>query len=169
MQVRFFLHDDLITELISFLYEMTAQELREDLQFYLEWRNHVPSMFLSCQLLDTQFWYHRANPMCRYHPFHPRKFLNMRPEEVWAPTMIALGNMICKERIRGAKTYKKCALRWIFDCVENVEIWYWWHVKQLLFSRLSAEHFVERAPSRFVREALEQIADGTPFSSFLEV
>ena len=169
MQISFFLHDVLITEVMSFLYStipVTACELRQDLKFYITWRKYVPSMFLSTQLLETRFWFHIANPMCRYHPYHPRKFLNMRPAEVWSPTLTALGNMICKEKIRAAKTYKRCALRWIWDCCDNLELWYWFYLRDKLFTRLSSCHFHSKAPLRFVEEALQQIASCTHVFSF---
>lgn len=159
-QTNFYLHDDLINTVLTFLYqdgELNAQELHEDLEFYIKWSNAVPSMFLSCQLLETRYWVHLANPMCKFYPYHPRKFFCMRPEEVWGPTLLALGHMISREAIRSAKTYKRCAIRWILDCVENVDLFYWYELKQKLFNRIHCFHFHRGAPSSFVREALSQI------------
>ena len=80
--VWFFLPDDLITETISFLFPITACELRQDLIFYIKW-TRVPSMFLNCQLRETRYRYFICNPMQMYIPYHPRRYLDMRPNEVW--------------------------------------------------------------------------------------
>jgi hypothetical protein len=160
----FSLPDDLITVAISFLFPITASELRQDLTFYIKW-SRVPSMFLNCQLRETRYRYFVCNPMQMYVPFYPRRYLDMRPNEVWGPTLPALGALLCKEALRDAKTYKQCALRWIWDCISNLEIYYWDVLRIKLFKRISPVHFQYRPGcAYFVEEALRLIDSCTPSS-----
>jgi len=153
----FQLHDDLITEMISFLFPITACELKEDLIFYIKWAE-VPSMFLNCQLRETRYRHYVCNPMIRYIPYHPRRYLDMRPNEVWGPTLPALGAMLSRDALREAKTYRRCALRWIWDCISNLEIYYWDVLCAKLFSRISLQHFHCRyGCSHFLEESLRQV------------
>jgi hypothetical protein len=143
--------------MISFLFPITACELKEDLIFYIKWAE-VPSMFLNCQLRETRYRHYVCNPMIRYIPYHPRRYLDMRPNEVWGPTLPALGAMLSRDALREAKTYRRCALRWIWDCISNLEIYYWDVLCAKLFSRISLQHFHCRyGCSHFLEESLRQV------------
>ena len=157
----FLLHDDLITLCVSYVWDLTSFELKDDLDFYIQWQRYVPHMFLQTAVLDTRFWYTVANPMCKYNPYYPRKYLSLRPADIWSPSLRSLGSMICKEKIRSLKTYKGCVLRWIDDCTSNRHLFYWFYLARRVLSRLKITHFQTRAPCFFVREALEEICSCT--------
>ena len=153
----FLLHDDLITLIITYLFPITACELREDLIFYIKWAA-IPPMFLNCRVRETRYRHYVCNPMLKNIPYHPRRYIDLRPNEVWGPTLPALGAMLSKDAIREAKTYKRCALRWIYDCISNLEMYYWDELCDKLFSRISQHHFQYRyGCCHFLEEALRQV------------
>ena len=158
VQTRFFLPDVLVTEMLKFVWGITACELRSDLDFYIQWRKHVPPMFLEPSTLETRFWYNVANPLCRYHPYHPRKYLSLRPSDIWSASLPALGSMLCREKVRMVKTYKRCIMRWISDCITNRHIFFWFVLIDKVFKRINFEHFRVQVPSSFVQESLREIA-----------
>ena len=160
-QTRFFLPDDIVQILTSFLWKnanLSASELAWDLDFYCLWRKTVPPIFLKCAILDTCQWSQVANPMRDGHPYWPRKLLDIRPKTVWGDPLFSFGTMLCRERIREVRTYKRCALRWIKNCIENIDIWYWFDLQVKLLNKLKAEHFRPRAHPGFVAEALQQLS-----------
>lgn len=146
--------------IVSFIWEqrITASELASDLQFYESWRRTVPPIFLECAVPDVYHCYEIANPMRNGHPFWPRKFLDLTPTHIWAKTMYILGSWICKEKIRDVNTYKRCCLRWINDCCQNVELWYYYDLQQKLLNKITLDHFQYRAHRGFLSEALRQIS-----------
>ena len=137
---------------------MCAHELARDIDFYMDWRNFVPPIFIKCSLTDTLHCYDVANPMRAGHPFWPRKLLHLTPESVWSKNMYLFGSFICRENIREVKTYKRCCMRWIRNCCENLELWYYFDLNQKLFSKITIQHFHARAHYPFLRTALAQIA-----------
>ena len=147
---------DLTNLTVSFLYNITAQELFEDLHFYLRWQKHVPPMFLSCTLLDQRYLFAVANPMRPFHPYTPRKFLSMQPCDIWASTLPALVNMINPERVREIKTYKGCVTRWTHDCITSRKLEFYLILCKKALVKLSERHFRRSFPVFFVREALRQ-------------
>jgi hypothetical protein len=161
IQTRFFLPDDLVQLVTSFLWKsakLSADELSEDLSFYCLWRKAVPPIFLKCAILDTSQWFHVANPMRDGHPYWPRKLLDITPKNVWGEPLFAFGTMICRERIREVRTYKRCALRWIRNCTDNINIWYWYDLQMKLLNKIKIEHFRHRAHRGFLEEALQQLS-----------
>jgi hypothetical protein len=160
-RTRFCLPDDIVSLLCTFLWrnaKLRADELSADVDFYCLWRKTVPPIFLKCAVLDIHQWFHVANPMREGHPYWPRKLLNLEPKNVWGDTLFAFGSMICRERIRDVRTYKRCALRWIRACTDNIDIWYWWDLKQKLLCKIKPEHFHPRAHQAFLQEALSQLS-----------
>ena len=152
----FYMHDDLISTMLSFLNGIPAEEFREDLMFYIKW-HQVPSVFLSTTLTDSRSWFSVANPMCRYMPYFPRRYLRMRPEDIWSPTLPALISMIDREKVRDVKMYKGCLMRWAHECISNRHIEYWFQLKRKGLSRLSLEHFRNSRPRFFVEEAMREV------------
>ena len=159
----FLLPRDLLNIVLVYVYECTQSELVQDLNFYIEWQNTVPAMFLSASLIDTRYYYGVANPMLPYHPFTPRKYLRMRPCDIWAATLPAFVNMICGERIREIGTYKGCIQRWTSDCISNREIQYYIILASKGFRKITSDHFRLSHPSFFVKEALRQIRSSSVF------
>jgi hypothetical protein len=157
----FFLPDDIVQVITSFLWQtgnLSAHELGEDLDFYILWRKTVPPIFFKCAILDTTQWSHVANPMRDGHPYWPRKRLDLTPKQVWGEPLFAFGTMICRERIREVRTYKRCALRWIRNCTDNINIWYWYDLQVKLLNKIKLKHFHHRAHIGFLREALQQLS-----------
>ena len=157
----FFLPDDLVQVITSFLWQnanLRADELANDLDFYMLWRKTVPPIFLKCAILDLSQWFHVANPMRDGHPYWPRKLLDLTPKNVLGEPLFAFGTMICRERIREVRTYKRCALRWIRNCTDNIDIWYWYDLRVKLLNKIKLEHFHYRAHRGFLREALQQLS-----------
>ena len=161
----FFLPQDLVQVITSFLWQnanLGANELAEDLDFYILWRKTVPPIFLKCAILDTNQWFHVANPMRSGHPYWPRKLLDLTPNNVWGEPLFAFGTMICRERIREVRTYKRCALRWIRNCTDNINIWFWYELQTKLLNKIKLEHFHQRAHRGFLQEALQQLSFYNP-------
>ena len=157
----FFLHDDLIKLCTSFVWGyggVSAKELSNDIEFYIRWTDRVPPIFLNCAVLETNLWIEVPNPMRRGHPYYPRNRLLLRPKTVWSDSMLKLGTRLCRERIRDCKTYKRCAIRWIQNCMAGLELWYFEEVDRKLFQRIKVHHFRSRSNFRFVRECLEQLS-----------
>ena len=158
---RFYLPDDLVQAVASFLWKhakLRADEMAEDIDFYISWRRAVPPIFITCAILDTSQCFYVANPMRDGHPYWPRKLLDLTPKNVWGGNLYAFGAMICKERIRGVQTYKRCCLRWIQTCTDNIEIWYWFDLQQKLLSKIKIEHFRPQGHRGFLQEALQQVS-----------
>ena len=147
---------DLINLIISFVFDVSADELFRDLRFYIKWQTHVPGMFLTPALLDIRYFYAVANPMIKDHPYTPRRFLQMRPSEIWASTLPALVNMLCPQKIREIKTYKGCVQRWVHDCVSSRNIQLYFILCKKALVKVSERHFRRAFPVFFVREALRQ-------------
>ena len=156
--VVFYLPTDLLNIVLSFDLLCSVAELAEDLNFYISWQRTVPAMFLTASLLDTRYWYNVANPMLRYHPFTPRRYLRMRPCDIWSQTLPALTNMICRERVREIRTYKACVQRWVTDCVENRHLFYYRTLVKKVLGKITQRHFRPNHPGFFVEEALRQVA-----------
>ena len=150
---------DLVRLILSFELQITPKELSDDIDFYIDWHNTVPPIFLSPRLLETRYLFYVASPMLPHHPYTPRRHLSMRPADVWAQTLTALGQMICRERIRELRTYKKCILRWIYDCIENRNPEYYRILHTKVLSKVALQHFRPSAHFVFLREALRQISD----------
>ena len=147
---------DLMDLTISFVYDITAQELFEDLEYFIRWQKHVPPMFLSCTLLDQRYLFSVANPMRPFHPYTPRKYLSMQPSDIWASTLPALVNMINAERVREIKTYKGCIRRWTHDCITSRKLEFYLLLCKKALVKLSDRHFRRSFPVFFVQEALRQ-------------
>ena len=160
----FYMHDDLTTLVLSFLWNLTACELRQDLKFYIQWHKVVPPIFLAGSLLREDFWYEVANPLCEHNPYTPRKILSMRPNDIWGFNLVALGSMICRSRVRETRTYKRCAMRWINDCVCSNDLHYYRELHEKLLSRLKIYHFQSRAPLPFLQAVFSQLEIYTPAS-----
>ena len=158
---RFFLPDDLIRRALEFLWpnaSLTAAEFAEDIRFYAQWQAIVPAIFLECAVFDTTKCYYVPSPLRKDHPYWPRKVLVLKPRNVWSDALRAFGMMICRERIREIKTYRRCALRWIANCEQNVDLWYWFDLHQKLLNRLTIQHFRPRSHQGFVQEAFRQLS-----------
>ena len=153
----FRVNNDLLNIILSYDYRIPPEEFIADLEFYTRWQR-VPPLFLSASLIDTRILFHVANPCRKHHPFTPRRHLKMRPCDIWAATLPALVHMVCRERLRELKTYKKCCLNWTYDCVENHKLWYYEKLESRLLTRLQLDHFRPSAQRAFVIEALRQIA-----------
>ena len=162
----FFLHNDLIRVVLSFEHDITPLELERDLQFYMMWQKTVPSIFLQASCMDERYFSGVSNPMIRFNPYYPRKYLRLEPVDIWAHTLPAFINMLCKEMVRDTKTYKGCIARWTYDCVCNRQLYYWNKLMRKGLSKLKKLHFRSSAPPLFVEEALRQIS---VFSPALEV
>ena len=147
---------DLMDLTISFVHDITTEELFEDLHFYMRWQKHVPAMFLSCTLLDNRYLFAVANPMRRFHPYTPRRFLSMQPADIWASTLPALVNMLNSERVRAIKSYKGCIRRWTHDCVTSRKLEFYLILCKKALVKLHECHFRRSFPVFFVREALRQ-------------
>ena len=160
----FYLHDDLINIVLGFVWNVTASELRYDLEFYRRWNETVPPIFLAGSVLYRDFWYEVANPLCKHNPYVPRKYLSLRPNDIWNYNLIALGAMLSREKIREVRTYKRCAQRWIMDCVAGNRPEYYIELRKKLLTRLKISHFQSRAPSPFLAEVFSQLAIYTPSS-----
>jgi len=156
--------EDLVSLTLTFLYQITAQELRSDLDFYIEWRRTVPPVFLSCSLFESRLLHHVGNPMREHFPYYPRKFLVMRPCDIWSPSLMTLGTMLSPAGLRAVKTYRRCAFRWILDCIDNREVHYYNVLRRKLLDRLTISQFRPRAHLLFVEETLRQVAVYTPAS-----
>ena len=157
----FFLPDDLIRLCTTFLWDsggITASELRRDIVFYEKWHRKVPQIFLNCSVLETDLWMHVPNPMRKGYPYWPRKRLLLRPKTVWSDAMFTLGSRLCRERIREVRTYKRCALRWIQNCISSLHLECFDEVEEKLFHRIKEQHFRRRSNLRFVRECLQQLS-----------
>ena len=110
-QTRFFLPDDLVQLVTSFLWKsakLSADELSEDLDFYCLWRKTVPPIFLKCAILDTCQWFHVANPMRDGHPYWPRKLLDLTPKNVWGAALCFRDHDLPRENSRGAYVQTMC-------------------------------------------------------------
>ena len=166
----YFLHDDLLQLVLSYVHNVHVLEFKDDIKFYLKWQKSVPKIFLNCSLFETRLLYHVANPMIKSHPYYPRKYLRMRPCDIWGnSTLLSFGSMLCRFSIRDAKTYKRCALRWIYDCIENREIHYYETLYLKLLCKLKLIHFQDRVPGFFVIECLRQISACSACSLALNV
>ena len=158
----FCLPHDLVNLVLTFELQISPLELSEDIDYFVTWHNTVPSLFLSPRLLDTRYLFFVPSPMLVNHPYTPRRHLAMRPADIWSQTLPAFGQMICRERIREVRSYKKCILRWIYDCVENRDVGYYTILYSKILRKLSPLHFRPSAHWVFVREALRQIEDVLP-------
>ena len=147
---------DLLDLTVSYLYNIPAYELIEDLHFFLRWQQQVPAMFLSCTLMDSRYLFAVANPMRRYHPYTPRRFLHMQPADIWASTLPALVNMLDAEKVRGIKSYKGCIRRWTHECVTSRKLEFYTLLCKKALIKLGECHFRRSFPVFFVREALRQ-------------
>ena len=160
-KTMFTLPDDLITEIASFLWTdctIHANELSADIDFYITWRTLVPPIFIKCAVTDKLHCYDVANPMRAGHPYWPRQLLELTPHTVWSRNLYLLGSFICREKIRGVKTYKRCCMRWIRYCCENIDLWYYFDLNQKVLSKITLDHFHARAHYPFLRQALAQIS-----------
>ena len=155
----FSLPHDLVRLVLSFELDISPKELSDDIDFFIKWHDTVPPIFLSPRLLDTRYLFYVANPMHVHHPYTPRRHLSMRPADVWAQTLTALAQMVCRERVRELRTYKKCILRWVYDCIENRNVEYYKILHSKVLGKLSLQHFRPSAHFAFLEEALRQIAD----------
>ena len=158
---------DLTNVIISYLWCIDVFELFDDIQFYSNWQQTVPEMFLSPSLLHKKFYYAVANPMIRTYPYTPRRFLHMHAADIWSATLPALVNMICAEKIRDIKTYKGCIQRWTRQCVCNSEVYLYRFLCRKVLIKLHESHFRRAFPVFFVREALRQTR--SLYASALEV
>ena len=157
----FFLPDDLIRLCTSFVWDsggVSARDLRRDIRFYERWHQRIPPIFLNLAVLETDLWMEVPNPLRVGYPYWPRRRLLLRPKTVWSDAMFTLGMRLCRERIREVKTYKRCALRWIQNCISSLHIGFFDEVDQKLFTRISERHFRPRSNLRFVRECLVQLS-----------
>ena len=148
---------DIMDLIVSFVYRIPARELFADVEYFLKWQQNVPPMFLSATLLDNRFYYRVANPMRRFHPYTPRRFLHMKASEIWGSTLPALVNMLCAERVREIRTYKGCIRRWTIDCTSSRSLAPYIALRKKALTKLTQEHFRRSFPRFFVREALRQI------------
>ena len=154
----FFLPYDLTNIVLQYVYEISPDELEEDLNFYIRWRTTVPPMFLSATLFDTRYYFNVANPMLRYHPYTPRKHLRMRPCDIWSSALSVLVRGLCKEQIRELGTYRGCAIRWCLDCVQNRKVFYYTVLQNKILTKLKSHHFRRCVHPCFVLHALLQIS-----------
>ena len=154
----FFLPYDLTNIVLDYVYDITPYELEEDLDFFIKWGQNVPPMFLSATLFNTRYFFNVANPMLRYHPFTPRKFLRMRPCDIWSSALPVLVRGLCKEKIREIRTYRGCAIRWCADCIQNRQLAYYRILEAKILLKLKNHHFRRGVHPCFVSHALEQIA-----------
>ena len=150
---------DCLGVITDFAFECTAQELLDDLDFYIAWQKTVPPMFLMASLLDTRYWLRVANPLIKFYPFVARKHLRMRPEDIWAATLPSLTHYISKELVRDLRTYRQCVIRWAMDAVQNRSLWYYVRLREKILKKLRENHFRRNCPHFFVREALRQIRE----------
>jgi hypothetical protein len=147
---------DISNLVVSFLYDISYQELMIDLNYYIMWHS-VPSIFLKASFLDIRTFCFVPSPMHKNVPYFPRKYIRMRPYDIWSNGLLLLTNKICKERIRELKTYKGCVLRWAFDATSTRHIAWYNQMHERVLKKLTLEHF--RHPDFFVTEALMQISD----------
>ena len=142
--------------LLSFLWEISEDELFGDLEYFIRWHKFVPPLFLSPTLMDTRFFYPVASPMRPNYPYTPRRFLHMDPCDIWAQTLPALVNMLCSERVREIKSYKGCIQRWTLECVTSRHLEFYLLLCKKALIKLNESHFRRAFPIFFVREALRQ-------------
>ena len=157
----FFLHNDLIKLCTSFVWGnagIDARELQRDIEFYELWHQKVPPIFLQCAMLETDLWQDVPNPMRAGYPYWPRRRLLIRPKTVWNDAMVTFGMKLCRERIREVRTYKRCALRWISNCITSLELGFFDEVEKKLFQRIKLQHFQRRSNFRFLEECLQQLS-----------
>ena len=151
------LPSDLSNLVVSFLYDITYQELAIDLEYYIMWHS-VPSLFLKASMLDWRTFCFVPSPMHRNVPYIPRAYLRMRPSDIWSNSLIALSSRICKEKIRALKTYKGCIMRWVFDTTSMRHHCWYRQLHERVLKKLTVDHFRAR-DDFFVLEALAQISD----------
>ena len=157
----FFLPTDLTQIVIDYVWsckQLSVRELRHDLIFYIQWRQKIPGIFLSTSILDRHTWMQIPNPMIENLPYYPSKFLSLHATNVWSENLFLLGTMLCKEKIRECRTYKRCAMRWIDECVSFVSFEGWNILYEKLLSKLQLKHFRSRAHFPFVLECLHAIS-----------
>jgi hypothetical protein len=149
------LPSDVSNLVVSFLYDISYQELAIDLNYYIMWHS-VPSMFMKASL-DLRTFCFVPSPMHKNVPYVPRSYLRMRPSDIWSDGLITFSSRICKEKIRELKTYKGCILRWVFDATSTRHIAWYQQMHERVLKKLTVDHF--RHPDFFVLEALMQILD----------
>ena len=123
----------------------------EDLRVYEQWHEIVPARFLSAQITYNGRWYHKvASPFRRYHPYVPRQNLLIAPDDIWNENLLILAALLCKERVRTIRTYKRCALRWVEDCIWNTHPEYYTILQEKLLNRITVDLFPEHVDTELV-------------------
>lgn len=152
------LNDDLVQLTLSFLFDATLPEIKRDADLYCYWHKTVPPIFIASQIYSKKYCTLVPSPFRHENPFIPTSYLLITPTHVWGFALYNFGSMLCHECIRGAKTYKRCAKRWIRHCSCCLNPRQYVELYHKLLSKLDSSHFHTGAPRAFVKEALTQIA-----------
>ena len=152
------LNDDLVQLTLSFLFDVTLPEIKRDVDLYCYWHKTVPPIFISSQIYSKKYCTLVPSPFRHENPFIPTSYLSITPTHVWGFSLYNFGSMLCNERVRAAKTYKRCARRWIRHCSCCLNPGQYVQLYNKLLCKLDATHFLPRAPRTFLKEALTQIA-----------
>ena len=161
----FELHNDLVSLVLSFLWNVTAKELEEDINYYIEWRQNVPPIFLKACVYDEKRWHEVPSPFVWPNAYTPRKHTLLLPKEIWSPYLMTVGNFLHRESVRELRTYKGIILRWIDDCTSTRKLFYYYTLRDRFLTRLKPSHFLARAPRSFVAEVLRQVSFYIPSAS----
>ena len=154
---RFVLNNDTLNIVLSFAWHnVTAKELASDLHVYGKWHEIVPPRFLNAAVSCRGRAYDQvANPFRRGYPYIPRARLALYPEQVWNENLIVLACSLCRERVRSIHTYKRCAQRWVDDCVWNMDPEYFTILHKKLLHKLTPDLFQPHCDPELVRFLLE--------------
>ena len=153
----FRINNDILDIVLGYLWEgLRSKAFIEDLRVYKQWHDIVPARFLSAQIIYNGSWYHKvASPFRQYHPYVPRQNLLIAPVDIWNENLIILAASLCKERIRSIRTYKRCAIRWVEDCVWNAHPQYYKILYKKLLSRLTVDLFPDHVDKSLIRFLLD--------------
>ena len=154
--------DDLLQIVLDYAWGgINTIEFYGDIAHYTKWHQTVPRSVLNVSVMYKNRPFHRiASPYIAEHAFVPRSHLALLPFHIWNTTLESLVNMLCKERIRAIRTYKKCAMRWVHDCVWNLQPEYYRILHEKLLCKLKEEHFRPRVRGwQFVDYMLSSFRD----------
>ena len=147
---RFVLDKDTLDLVLGFAWDgMDSKQLTEDLAMFADWHRIVPPEFLHAEITVNGECFNKvANPFRRGYPFTPLRLLSITPSSVWNHNLWILGAGLCKERVRFIRTYKKCAQRWIAECICNLHPQYYVILYKKLLHKLTVDLFVPDVSDR---------------------
>ena len=154
---RFALNTDTLDIVLGYLWDgLRTKEFREDLRVYKQWHDIVPARFLSAEISYGGLWCHKvASPFRQHHPYVPRRKFMISPNDIWNENLLIMVAALCKERIRSIRTYKRCAIRWVEDCIWNVHPEYYVILQEKLLNRITVDLFQDHVDRKLVHFLLD--------------